>query len=131
MDKGNMHHVTVHKEKKPWYKRVWLWIIVIIVLIGIAGASGTKQNTSSSPSTEQSAPAQWDVEAAYTKVSNGMTKAQVNDATGKQPDNCIESETAPIGKSESCTYGNLLFDKGIIVISFMENKVISKTKTAN
>jgi len=48
----------VVKEKKPFYKRVWFWIVAVIVLFGIAGALGgndetdanAKKNTSSSSS---------------------------------------------------------------------------------
>lgn len=69
------------------------------------------------------------MEAAYAKVSNGMTKAQVAEAVGKQPESCTESQSEYIGKSELCTYGNAFIDKGAIMVTYMQDKVSSKTKS--
>jgi hypothetical protein len=48
MEDGNsVHHVVLHKakrEKKVWYKRVWLWFVVGFVLLCI-GAASTGGNT--------------------------------------------------------------------------------------
>lgn len=34
------------KNKKPFYKTVWFWIIVAIVIIGVASAGGSEENIS-------------------------------------------------------------------------------------
>lgn len=133
MDKNN-------KPKKAWYKRVWVWV-GIIVAIGVLG-SLTAPKTPTSSNTQQQAPAanaeapkveekpaKWDVEAAYAKISNGMTKAQVETATGKQSENCTESDTPPIGKTESCSYGNAFTDKATIMVIYSNDEVSSKTKS--
>lgn len=41
------------KNKKPFYKAVWFWVIVVILLIAIASSGGTDENTSDSNSSGQ------------------------------------------------------------------------------
>lgn len=132
-DSQNMHHVTVHKEKKPWYRRFWVWVGIIIVALMIGGAlsGGTKQENASQPASngQSSTPAaEWDMEAAYAKVENGMTKAEVEEATGKKSESCSESQSEYIGKTELCTYGNAFIDKGTITVTYSQDKVSSKSK---
>lgn len=124
--------MDINKQKKPIYKRVWFWVVIVLVLIGIGGASTqnkTQTNAPTNQTTETPAPAAWDMEAAYAKVANGMTKAQVAEAVGKQPESCTESQSEYIGKSELCTYGNAFIDKGAIMVTYMQDKVSSKTKS--
>ena len=127
MDKNN-------KPKKAWYKRVWVWI-GIIVLVGIIANAITPKDAptgTTPPITEapkEETPAKWDVEAAYAKVSNGMSKAKVEEATGKKSENCTESEVAQLGKTESCSYGNAFIDKASIMVIYSNGEVSSKTKS--
>jgi hypothetical protein len=125
--------MDINKQKKPIYKRVWFWILIVLVLIGIGGASTTQNktqtNNTNEPAKQDPAPAAWDMEAAYAKVTNGMTKAEVEQATGKKAENCTESQSEYIGKSEVCSYGNAFIDKGAITVTYMQDKVSSKTKS--
>jgi uncharacterized protein DUF4352 len=61
-----MHHVTLHKDKKKWYKRWWIWLIAIILLIIVVSASssnssntktgGNAKSASSSQASKKAAP---------------------------------------------------------------------------
>lgn len=135
-DGQQMHHVTVHKQKKPWYARFWVWVGIIILALIIGGAlsgGGNKQDSTSQPANNQSQKtepaATWDMEAAYAKVSNGMTKAEVEAATGKKSDSCYESQTEYLGKTELCSYGSAFIDKGTITVTYSQDKVSSKSKS--
>lgn len=133
MDKNN--------SKKAWYKKWWVWVIIVIVLIGIGGAAGgntgnnttnTDTETSNSDSKQTDAPSEpkeekWDVEKVYAKIKDGMTKKQVEKAVGKESDNCSESSSEYVGKTELCTYGSL-GDNGSITVTFQNDKVSSKSK---
>jgi len=131
MDRNN-------KPKKAWYKRVWVWIGIIVVIGIIASAAGgskdTPASTNNSPTTtseapQETKPAKWDIEAAYAKLSTGMTKAQVEEATGKTSDNCTESDMGTLGKSESCSYGNAFIDKGSILVIYSNGELSTKSKS--
>jgi hypothetical protein len=129
----NMHHVTVHKAKKAWYKRFWVWILILIVIGAIAASSGggkTTTSTSSKGSTSTAAPAKWDIQAAYDKVQTGMTKPQVEAATGKTSADCTSSATQGVGTTEVCEYGSAFSDKGTITVTYSNDAVFSKTKTS-
>lgn len=120
------------------YKLIAIIVTVVVVLLG--GISGATQraattNDTAAPATttEQTqtseTPAKWDVQAAYDKIETGMTKAQVEEATGKKSDNCTETTNDYTGKTESCTYGNAFTDKGTIIVMYMQDAVSSKTKS--
>lgn len=38
------------KEKKPWYKKWWIWLVVAIVVIGAVAAGGGESGTTKTPS---------------------------------------------------------------------------------
>ncbi|GAK30391.1 hypothetical protein WOSG25_021880 [Weissella oryzae SG25] len=42
------------KVKKPFYKRVWFWVIAVIVLLAIGGAMGGNKNSKTSATTSSS-----------------------------------------------------------------------------
>lgn len=129
------------KNSKPWYKRVWVWISIIVVIgiIGSAMSPETKNtntnnatnNTPQATETPKETPKaqKWDMEAAYAKISNGMTKAQVEEAVGKAPESCTESQSEYIGKTELCTYGSIVIDKAAITVTFSQDEVSSKGKS--
>ena len=70
----------------------------------------------------------WDYQAAYDKIETGMTKPQVETATGKTSASCSESEVNGY-KAESCTYGDYN-DPGIVVVQYGNGLVVSKAKQA-
>ena len=125
-------------------KHKMLAIIITVVVIVLGAVYNTSQkpaflNDTTAPAstktTEQSKTdepaAKWDIQAAYDKIETGMTKAQVEEATGKKSDNCTESTNDYTGKSESCTYGNAFTDKGTIIVMYMQDAVSSKTKSTD
>lgn len=86
--------------------------------------ANTESSQSTSPSGTEEA---WDMETAYEKIQNGMTKAQVEEATGRTSDNCSETTTEFTGKLETCNYGTSN-DKGTITVTFTKDAVSSKSK---
>lgn len=129
------------KESKPIFKRWWVWVIIIVVLIGIgAAASGNTDNNSSTSDTRTSNSEQknedtqkpkevkWDVETAYAKLVDGMTKAEAEAALGKTSDNCSETSAEYVGVIETCNYGGV-GDNGMIMVQFQNDKLTTKTKS--
>lgn len=105
-------------------------IVGIFFSAAILSSASKYENTNTSTSTSQSSTQQsstWDVNAAYDKVSNGMTKAEVEAATGKPSESCSES-SSDYGKYETCTYGSYIDDNGTVTVSYTDDKVTSKSK---
>ena len=91
----------------------------------------TTSPSSSTESSEAAKTATFDGEAAYEKIANGMTKQEVRDIAGVDPENCTASEVAGIGKMETCSYGNVVKDNVVLSVSFTDGVVTSKLKTGN
>ncbi len=130
----NMHHVPMHKPKKPWYKKWWVWLIVVFVLIGIGGAAGgdkESSNTSKPAESSQPAPEQskWDAAAIYPQINAGMTKADAEKVIGKASDNCSETSIEGYGSSEFCIYTGGFTDAGSITVTYSNGTVQSKSKS--
>lgn len=133
-----------NKQKKPWYKRIWVWILIILaalVAIGALAGGGTEtpapaaqEPAQSTPAAEEKKPEEkpaekWDLEAAYQAIQNGMTKQQVEEATGKKSEDCTESDMGEYGKNEICSYGNPFIEEGTITVTYDNGKVSTKTKS--
>lgn len=88
----------------------------------------TSPSTQSSESEETTEKAAFDGQAAYDKISNGLTKQEVRDIAGIDPDTCTETEIAGVGKMETCSYGNALKDKVVLSITFTDGTVTNKLK---
>lgn len=68
----------------------------------------------------------WDYEAAYNKVTEGMTKADAEAAIVEKADHCSMSEISSV-KTEYCTYGALGADH-YMAVTYTDGKVTSKSK---
>ncbi|MGE5298983.1 MAG: hypothetical protein ACM3KF_03005 [Acidobacteriota bacterium] len=111
-------------------------IISIAMLVSASKAidealKPTTTSPSSSTESSEAKSAAFDGEAAYDKIANGMTKQEVRDIAGVDPQNCTASETAGIGKMETCSYGNVVKDNVVLSVSFTDGVVTSKLKTGN
>lgn len=122
-------------KQKNWFARHKIWTVVIVLfvlaLLGSAVNQGKNTDTTTpaaSSNTTPQAEAKWDVEAVYAKINNGMTKAQVEEVTGKKSESCTESQSEYIGKSEICSYGNAFIDKATITVTYSQDVVSSKSK---
>ncbi|MBI5357512.1 hypothetical protein HZB74_01560 [Candidatus Saccharibacteria bacterium] len=71
----------------------------------------------------------WDPNTYYQQIQNGQTKAQVEKLINKTSDSCTTSETPGVGTMELCDYGSPLTDKGSLMITYIDGRVYSKTKT--
>jgi|APMI01.1.fsa_nt_gi hypothetical protein len=102
-----------------------LLFTVLLVTSPEVRKSIDEANTTSSTST--SSTGSWDAAAAYGKVTTGMSKAQVETATGKSSENCVATESS-YGKTETCNYGNSFTDGASISVTYTDDKVSSKSK---
>ncbi|MCC7666757.1 DUF3862 domain-containing protein [Liquorilactobacillus satsumensis] len=136
-----------YKVKKPFYKRVWFWILVVIV-VAIGGqmenaknsssksASSEKTSSSASPSSKgPSSSVAKDTsgltEANFNKItlseSNGTSVADVQKMFGKKADSTAE-QTIQNVKSEMYTWSNVSGASfgSSIVVGFANDHAISK-----
>lgn len=97
-----------------------LWMFVIAALISGAG-------TAINQAAEDSKARDLKQTALYEKITSGMTKAEVEAATGHKSDSCIVSEVEGLPKSETCNYGDALKD-GTISVTYSDDKATAKAK---
>lgn len=97
-----------------------VWMIFITALIGTAG-------TAVNQAVEDTKNRDANQTAMYEKVSAGMTKAEVEEATGHSSDSCTVSEMEGLPKTETCNYGDALKD-GVVTVTYTDEKVSAKTK---
>lgn len=130
----------VVKEKKPFYKRVWFWVLIILVVLVGAGMAGGSDDDSASTDTaaktEKKAAATKKPASKITKAnfdtinvsdSDGESPADVKKLFGKSPDSTSEDTIEDV-KSEMHIWNNV--DGGSlgsnIVIGFSNGHAISK-----
>lgn len=70
----------------------------------------------------------WDVQGAYDKIQNGMTRAEAEKIMAKGAGNCSSTESQYLGKLDSCTYGDVIDDKATIYVQYTDGKVTMKSK---
>ena len=97
-----------------------VWIFFIAALINSAGSAINQ-------AAEDAKNREVNQAAIYDKISNGMTKAEVEAATGHESGSCVVSEVEGLPKSETCNYGDVVKD-GIIGVTYSDGKVTAKTK---
>jgi len=131
------------KEKKPFYKKVWFWILAVVLVVGGFGAvGGSDDKADSSDSTAKTEsktssskkPASKITKANFDKInvseSDGDSVDSVKKLFGKDPDDTSE-DTIENVKSEMYTWDNV--DNGSlgsnIIIGFSNDHVISKNIT--
>lgn len=96
-----------------------VWMLFIAAFIGTAG-------TAINQAAEDAKNRDANRAVIYEKVSDGMTKAEVEEATGHTSEGCIVSEAEGLPKSETCNYGDIL-KEGIIGVTYSDGKVTAKT----
>ncbi|MGD2330698.1 hypothetical protein [Bacillus amyloliquefaciens] len=69
------------KVKKPFYKRVWFWVIVAIVVIGAAGVNSGGDTESASTETKDTATKATETKAAPKKEEKKEEKKETNKKT--------------------------------------------------
>lgn len=130
------------EKKQNWFAKHKvltgiLGVIVLIIIISAvsgAGKTSTTNNTGGSNSAPATKPAEPEkkklsIDEVYGKIETGMSEAQVKQIVTSDPINCTESEMQGIGTSKFCTYGNVFTEKTSIMVTYMNGKVNSKTKS--
>ena len=72
------------KNKKPIYKRWWLWVLVVLLLIGMSGGGETDQVEAGAPDPAPSAPAESEIEYQVFTVKQLMDDLESNALKAEQ-----------------------------------------------
>ncbi|MFT8882613.1 MAG: DUF3862 domain-containing protein [Liquorilactobacillus hordei] len=83
--KGNDRYKDMNYKKKPFYKRIWFWILVVIVIVFAGsqmgkGSSDSSKSSSSDSSTASSASSSSKSTTGLTK--DNFDKISLSDSTG-------------------------------------------------
>lgn len=90
---------NVYVKKKPFYKKIWFWVLVVIVVIGASGALGGGSDSSSSSSSATSAKS--------SSSSKPKVPAEYTAALKK-----AESYSSTMNMSKQAIYDQLTSDAG-------------------
>lgn len=93
-EKGN-----TYVQKKPFYKRVWFWILVIIVIAGVGSQLGGGSSTNNSASSKDSS------NSSSSQKVEGVTKAAFDKVTLSDSTGTSSADVANLfgGKANSTT----------------------------
>lgn len=136
----------MYKVKKPFYKKVWFWILIIIVVIGIGGALGgdsdkkeasnnenkKTETTSQKNETDSKLKDNFDKIALGDILNSGEGGSTLEEVKGifGEPDSSsetnIEGQTAKMMTWGDPKGGDLMSS---IVVSFSNDKAVSKAVT--
>lgn len=121
-------------KKKPFYKRVWFWILVVIVVIGVGSSMGGSKDSKSSSSSSSNASNNSSKisKANFDKInvsdSDGTSTSDVESLFGKK---ASSTSTQTIENTESKMYtwdkvkdGDMLSN---VIIGFSNDRAISKS----
>ena len=98
----------------------------------VTSPTETTPSTSESTSNDtESANNVFDGNAVFEKITNGMTKDEVRDVAGVDPESCYESQDPTFGTIENCTYGNMFTDDVTISVTYSQGEVSNKSKFTN
>ncbi|WP_261806115.1 hypothetical protein [Lapidilactobacillus luobeiensis] len=70
---------NTYKLKKPFYKRVWFWILVVIVIIAAGSCSDDKADKASSTKAQSSSKQATKVKKGFALDSNDSVKSMLKD----------------------------------------------------
>lgn len=115
-----------------------LGLVILIIVISVIVGKGSKSNSTTPNSTQSSTTStptakpttkKFNIDEIYSQINTGMSEAEVQQIITKEPINCTESESQGIGTMKLCSYGNVFLDSGSIMVTYMNGKVYSKTKS--
>lgn len=93
----------------------------------------TPANTSESATTDnaESTETTFDGAAVFEKITTGMTKEEVREVAGVDPESCYESQDPTFGTTEICSYGNAFVDDVTVSVTYSQGEVANKSKFTN
>lgn len=134
-----------YKVKKPFYKRIWFWILAVVVVIAIAGGLGSQGNKNSGNKTTTSKTATSSSKKEGGKITrtefdsiklgdlmqNGNGGAKLDDLKSKfgNPSSTSSSTTNGV-KTDLVTWTNVEGGWGAnVIVSFTDGNAFSKNLT--
>ncbi|AXH04282.1 DUF3862 domain-containing protein [Lactiplantibacillus plantarum] len=131
-----------YKVKKPFYKRVWFWILAVIVVLVIGGSLGSKSNSNHTDNSNKSTSAKTDNSGKITrsqfdsiKIGDLMNNAQGGDTLDSlkkkfgKPQS-TSSDTTNGVKTDVVTWTNVAGGFGAnVIVSFTDNHAYDKNLT--
>ncbi|MCP0885883.1 DUF3862 domain-containing protein [Ligilactobacillus sp. WILCCON 0076] len=126
---------NVYVKKKPFYKRVWFWILAIIVIAIVGGSMSGKSKSDSSSSNASSSSSKKETNKInkdnFDKItvsdSTGTSPSDVKEMFGKSP-NSTSEQTVENVKAKMYTWSGVANGDitSSIVIGFENDHAISK-----
>lgn len=122
---------NTYVKKKPFYKRVWFWILVIILVFIAFGTSGSKdsnKNSSSGKSDSASSSSSKINQTNFDKIkiseSDGTSKAEIEKIFGKKPSTSSSQSIQGLQADECIWNGTSL--GSTVTVGFSNGHAISK-----
>ncbi|MCL3857896.1 DUF3862 domain-containing protein [Pediococcus pentosaceus] len=99
---------NVYVQKKPFYKRVWFWIVVIIILGGIGSQIGSSDTSTGNNKSDTASKA---INSSSSKKASGITKSKFDQIKLSETDGTSLSDVEKsFGKKPSSTSTDTIQD---------------------
>lgn len=121
---------NVYVKKKPFYKRVWFWILIVILIFIGFGSAGSKNDSknsagnSSSSSSNASKINQTNFDKINISETDGTSKADVEKMFGKKPSSSSSQTIQGVSADECIWHGTSL--GSTVTVAFANGHAISK-----
>ena len=119
------------KMKKPWYKKIWVWVLVVIVVFGLIPTGGSDEPVSEEPETAvvDTVPETTEAESAESEVTEEVEEVEEVEETSDTNEAIISTFNSLIDLSYPNYKHNVYIEEDIFYIDIWQDGLADDLST--